>query len=432
MPQRCSNPACTAAATFTCSRCHAAHYCGAPCQRAHWRAHRPGCTDTAGAELASLRPLVAAQAADIERLQAEAEALKTEVEVLRSAVSELRAGGAGLAAARDAAVAESASAQARELRSGAAAAAQSEELAELRRMAKALRREVDALAVALAQARSREEGAAPTGMALAGGAGGTTLLSSVHLRLLPYFDTCEACALRLVCREMRSAMAAHQWQDRETVILGSIGGWRACFPRARCANVRCFRHSPVYRKAPVVDADFVHFVGLWELNMARCVEVTDAAFVHLRGIRVLDMSNCNQHTITDAGLAHLVGIQKLCMWGCSQATLTDAAFAALRGIRVLNMSLCPQITDAAFVHLKGIHTLLIWACHHPTITDAALAHLKGIRCLVLDHCSIPFTEVGLVHLRGITRLHMEGANAASVAAARDLGLPVTTGAYREW
>ena len=40
MPQRCSNPACTAAATFTCSRCHAAGYCGAPCQRAHWRAHR--------------------------------------------------------------------------------------------------------------------------------------------------------------------------------------------------------------------------------------------------------------------------------------------------------------------------------------------------------------------------------------------------------
>ena len=268
-------------------------------------------------------------------------------------------------------------------------------------------------------------------MTLAGDQG-RTLLAECPGALLQFFDTPGACALRLVCREFQAAVAAYPWEDRETVILGSIGGWRACFPRARCANVRMRASGGrVVRRTPVVDADFVHFVGLWELNMARCVEVTDAAFVHLRGIRVLDMSNCNQHTITDAGLAHLVGIQKLCMWGCSQATLTDAAFAALRGIRVLNMSLCPQITDAAFVHLKGIHTLLIWACHQPTITDAALAHLKGIRCLVLHACSTPFTEVGLAHLRGIARLHMQGANAVSIAAARDLGLPATTGGVTE-
>jgi hypothetical protein len=96
------------------------------------------------------------------------------------------------------------------------------------------------------------------------------------------------------------------------------------------------------------------------------------------------------------------------------------------------MSECPQFTDAAFVHLKGIHTLLMWICDQPTITDAALAHLKGIKCLVLVGCSIPFTEAGLAHLRGITRLHMRGANAASIAAARDLGLPVTTGGWTEW
>jgi hypothetical protein len=68
----------------------------------------------------------------------------------------------------------------------------------------------------------------------------------------------------------------------------------------------------------------------------------------------------------------------------------------------------------------------------PAITDAALAHLKGIQCLVLYWCSIPFTEVGLAHLNGITRLHMQNANAASIAAARDLGLPATTGALKEW
>ena len=258
-------------------------------------------------------------------------------------------------------------------------------------------------------------------MTLAGGKG-HTLLTECPGALLPFFDTRQACALRLVCREFQAAVAAHPWEDRETVILGSIGSWRACFPRARCADVNMYT-----RRVPVVDADFVHFVGLWELNMKSCTAVTDAAFVHLRGIRVLNMSYCDQPTVTDAGLAHLAGIQKLSIVGCDQTTLTDAAFAPLRGIRVLNMGICAQFTDAAFAHLKGIHTLFMWECNQPTITDAALAHLKGIKCLMLYDCSIPFTEVGLAHLQGITRLHMGHANAASIAAARDLGLPATTG-----
>ena len=271
-------------------------------------------------------------------------------------------------------------------------------------------------------------------MTLAGGMG-HTLLAECPGALLPFFDTRQACALRLACREFQAAVAAYPWEDRKTVILGSIGEWRTCFPRARCANVRMWDPAGlIKRRTPVVNADFVHFVGLWELNMTACRAVTDAAFVHLRGICVLDMSLCWQPTITDAGLAHLVGIQKLSIWCCTQATLTDAAFAPLRGIRVLNMSWCPQFTDAAFAHLKGIHTLLMWRCHQPTITDAALAHLKGIKCLVLWHCSVPFTEVGLAHLKGITRLHMQNANAASIVAARDLGLPATTGAclWAEW
>ena len=258
------------------------------------------------------------------------------------------------------------------------------------------------------------------------GSAGRTLLAECPSVLLEFFDTRQACDLRLVCREFLAAVAAHPWEDRDTVILGSIGAWRACFPRARCASVDGW-----LRRTPVVDVYFVHFEGLWELDMRWCKGVTDAAFLHLRGIRVLDMTLCGQTTITDAGLAHLVGIQKLSIMGCSQATLTDAAFAPLRGLRVLNMSECPQFTDAAFMHLKGIHTLFMWNCRQPTITDAALAHLKGIKCLVLYWCSNPFTEVGLVHLKGITRLHMQYANAVSIAAALDLGLPVTTGAWTE-
>ena len=213
-------------------------------------------------------------------------------------------------------------------------------------------------------------------MTLAGGRG-HTLLAECPGALLQFFDTPGACALRLVCREFQAAVAAHPWEDRKTVILGSIGGWRACFPRARCVNVRRWAvGGAVVRRTPVVDADFVHFVGLWELNMARCLAVTDAAFEHLRGIRVLDMTLCSQHTITDAGLAHLVGIQKLSIAYCSQATLTGAALAPLRGIRVLNMGYCPQFTDAAFVHCRFVlYEELSWDGFTEVEADSLVQHI---------------------------------------------------------
>ena len=147
--------------------------------------------------------------------------------------------------------------------------------------------------------------------ALAGGSG-RTLLAECPGALLP-----GACVLRLVCREFQAAVAAHPWEDRDTVILGSIGGWRACFPRARCANVRMSGHgNAVERRTPVVDADFVHFVGLRELSMSGCAQrSTDAAFAHLPGIRVLDMNACDQSTITDAGLAQPGGHPEAVQFG---------------------------------------------------------------------------------------------------------------------
>ncbi len=114
-----------------------------------------------------------------------------------------------------------------------------------------------------------------------------TLLSEVGLVLLKMFDKREACMLRLVCREFVEVVGRQQWEDRETLIMGSIAAWRACFPRARCANINKRYRG---RTAPVVDADFVHFEGLRELNMSGCTDFTDAAFAHLRGIHTLDMS----------------------------------------------------------------------------------------------------------------------------------------------
>jgi hypothetical protein len=262
---------------------------------------------------------------------------------------------------------------------------------------------------------------------LAGG-GQETLLSEVGFVLLPLLSTRDACALRLVCREFLAAVSEHPWEDRDTVIMGSIAAWRACFPRALCANVSRFSMTDEeVRTAPVVDEDFVHFEGLRELYMAHCTDITEAAFVHLRGIHTLDMSDCNQLAITDAAFANLAGIQRLSIWCCGQATITDAAFAHLRGLKMLNMSGCGQLTDAAFAHLRGIHTLYMLNCRQNTITDAAFVHLRGIHTLMIEACNqATITGATFAHLKGIHALGMYQCRDALVAVARSLGLRVDT------
>ena len=258
---------------------------------------------------------------------------------------------------------------------------------------------------------------------LAGG-GQETLLSEVGAQyLLPLFTTAEACALRLVCREFLAAVTEQPWEDTQTVIQGSIAAWRACFPRARCANVQQWGWRFERRAAPVGDADFVHFEGLRQLYMAGCRDVTDAAFVHLRGIHTLDMSYCGQAAITDAAFAHLAGIQRLSIMLCHQATITDAAFLHLQGIQLLNIGECRQLTDAAFLNLRGIRTLFMWYC--TAITDAAFVHLRGIHTLVMEGCrQATITGVAFAHLKGIQVLGMCECRDEQVETARSLALPV--------
>ena len=232
-----------------------------------------------------------------------------------------------------------------------------------------------------------------------------SILSHCYGALLPMFTTKEATVLRQLCKEFRSTVADFPWEDDQTVIRGSVAAWRACFPRARWANVMGYRadFQEEGRMTPVVDSDFVHFVGLKRLNMSECRSITDAAFVHLKGIHTLDMYACSQDTITDAAIAHLKGIHTLKIASCGQ--LTDAAFIHLEGIHSLDMSWCNELTDAAFVHLQGIHTLVMAECDQPTITDAAFVHLKGVHTLRMDYCKQPtITDAAFVHLRGIHSL----------------------------
>ena len=98
-------------------------------------------------------------------------------------------------------------------------------------------------------------------------------MSIVGVVLFPFFSTRDARRLRLVCRELKQAVADFPWEDMSTVIRGSIALWRACFPHARGANVGQLVgvkewQNPNGRRIPVVDGDFVHFVGLRALNMS--------------------------------------------------------------------------------------------------------------------------------------------------------------------
>ena len=278
--------------------------------------------------------------------------------------------------------------------------------------------------------------------AFAGGALPHTILSCCQGALLDMFNTRTVLPLRATCKDAAAAVAGHAWEDMDTVIHGHVGSelwvaggfdpgqgaWRACFPRARCANVGQRKgeepwENPCGRRLAVVDEDFVHFVGLRALNMRHCSLVTDAALACLEGIHTLDMTGCSQLAITDAGLAHLRGIHTLYMSDCSQPTITDAAFAHLRGIHTLDISRgyfspCLNVSDAAFAHLGGIHTLRMKFCNQATVSDAAFAHLAGIQCLDMSGCNqATITDAAFAFLAGVHTLLMNGCSQATITEA---------------
>jgi hypothetical protein len=236
--------------------------------------------------------------------------------------------------------------------------------------------------------------------AFAGGASAHTILSppAVQHALLSCLTTPAALPLRATCRDARAAVAGHAWEDRDTVIRGSIGAWRRCFPRALCANVS---EATGHRRTPVVDEDLAHLKGLLELNLEGCRGITGAGIEHLRGIHTLNLGYCMG--VTDAALAHLAGIHTLDIRWCK--SITGAAFEHLRGIRSLKMRYNSSITDAAVEHLQGIHTLDMSFC--TGITGAALEYLRSIHTLDMCGCT-GITGAALEHLAGIQSLDMRG------------------------
>jgi hypothetical protein len=82
-----------------------------------------------------------------------------------------------------------------------------------------------------------------------------SVLSHCYGALLPMFTTKEATTLRQLCKEFKTTVADFPWEDVETVILGSVAEWRACFSRARWANVSGFeeKFNKTGRKTQVTE-----------------------------------------------------------------------------------------------------------------------------------------------------------------------------------
>jgi hypothetical protein len=281
-------------------------------------------------------------------------------------------------------------------------------------------------------------------MQLAGGPPeAVTLLSVVAPTILSFFSTADALALRLICREFTEAVSRHPWAER-TVIRGRIGVWRACFPRAICANVS--RRNPWYkggRRAEVGDEDFAHFAGLHELWIDSAFGLTNAAFAHLGSVKVLHMHSVSFDKLTPEAFAHLTSLRELSLGtssarvqvasdllfaqlkgqlrtlrlGCARG-ITGAVFAHFRGIENLDMSGCLVASDAVFEHLGGVRELGMSCCDQDTITDAAFEHLKGIKKLDMSWCNqATITDAAFEHLKGIQRLCMSGCNQSTITDA---------------
>ena len=228
---------------------------------------------------------------------------------------------------------------------------------------------------------------------------------SVGAGIFGFLDQRHACALRLVCVEMRDAVAAAPWMATSR-IYSSVRRWRRCFPLARAADVAWRIKSPLY------NADFKYLRNLRWLNLT-CSDGTyvfDSAFAHLEGLETLFISAFDAR-ITDRAFFHLRGIKRLYMSGLKQLEITNLAFSYLAGVEVLYMVQCdqPTISDDAFAHLRGVQELWIDKCTQEAITDRAFTYLSGIRILHMDNCTqAGITAAAFDCLEGVQEVSTEG------------------------
>jgi hypothetical protein len=63
-----------------------------------------------------------------------------------------------------------------------------------------------------------------------------TILSSCQGTFLSMFSTKTILPLRSVCKDIKTVIEQHPWEDKNTIIF-KISAWKVCFPKARVAKV---------------------------------------------------------------------------------------------------------------------------------------------------------------------------------------------------
>ena len=157
----------------------------------------------------------------------------------------------------------------------------------------------------------------------------------MHVLVASNFSMRDACALRLVSPKFKDAVSAHLWDDKRSVIMGSLAAWRASFPKARSANVsswdpnhpRSAAHrrafGPTMRIAPLLASEFQHLRNLRWLSASGSATFTDGALLHLGStLTRLHVEGCP--ALTGANMAHIGGTPVLFMAGCSEHAIRAA------------------------------------------------------------------------------------------------------------
>jgi len=230
----------------------------------------------------------------------------------------------------------------------------------------------------------------------------TTILSTIHNALFPFFSTKDACTLRLVNKEFNQLVTEYTWDDTETQVKGSIKLWRTCFPNACSLNVS-------NRNKPLNDSDCKYFNGLQKLNISRSIfddpesNITDNGFEYFTNIISLNMSGCDQIYITNTAFKSLKNLKDLNISWCTQ--FDDIIFDDLKKLKILNISWCEQINDKSFDKLLRINTLIMRWCTQETITDKAFLHLSNLNSLDIMGCNQnTITDYGFINLTKLKTL----------------------------
>lgn len=235
--------------------------------------------------------------------------------------------------------------------------------------------------------------------------------------MLPFLTLRDGNCVRIVCRELRDAVAEAPWRDAATRIPSTgVGAWHVAFPRAKAANLsdaldryQARRWQEQLERRRLCDADLACVASCSVVDLSGQSAITDDGLAHLRAVRELKLSGVGVFGIrverlTDASLRRVnnPALKQLTLDRC--AAITGDGLAAFGQLEVLVLR-GTNIKPAAFYNLRSL-TELTWTGNSP-LPEAALLALAAVapgRLRVLEADNI--TAAGLRACTGLSTLRL--------------------------